>query len=779
MSRFPTRVAHACVQVSLPVARDAMARALLHETRASTPSDTATLGSLVLLPHQVDAVKRLRAALHEMHTALLADDVGLGKTYVALAVAQEYAHVLIIAPAALLPMWRSATVRARCVHARLESVQRFSRATPPHIPRVAGTLVIIDEAHHLRTPSTRRYRAVASVVAGCDLLMLSATPVHNAVNDLRALFALALGSQANQLTDSRLARLIVRRTQHDGRPLVAERPPLHMPHHPALLDAILALPAPLPAHDGAVAGALIRLGLLRAWCSSDAALARALRQRLLRGEALRQALQAGRHPTSAELRSWLVGEHEVQLAFPELLAGHTPETGPLLDVLSAHLDAARYLLRTHERASDGDHSRVHALRTIMGSHPDLPVVAFSQYSATVRAIGRALADIAGVGVLTAQRAWVAGGPISRREALAKFAPVAQGVPPPPSHQRIRLLLTTDLLAEGVNLQDAGVVVHLDLPWTDALRQQRVGRCARMGSPHNEVVVYRFEPPPQAEAAIELVARLERKARLSARLVGESGREAVQNEERRLASGASPARSRSPADAATTIRSLLLTWIADAIVGARPALESGTPCCAVVAEHSGFVSVVALRDGTSALVGGSSQRHALGVDRLRLTTSPQRLLEMLRAITVTAHPLVGATTSWPRACRMLLRWIDRQVLSAELGDSELCASPSHVRVRNAVSGVMADLSPAQRVALRSAHARALDVIARSHGFAAERALSEWLATARDTSTAAWLSQWALWPALAACVTTAAVTPPSRGQAPHVVAAVLFEARDRRE
>src|SRR5207344_2385706 len=97
------------------------------------------------------------------------------------------------------------------------------------------------------------------------------------------------------------------------------------------------LPAPLPAHDGAVAGALVRLGLLRAWCSSDAALTHALRRRILRGEALRHALEGGRHPTTAELRGWLVGDHEVQLAFPELMAGHAPETGPLLEVLTRHL----------------------------------------------------------------------------------------------------------------------------------------------------------------------------------------------------------------------------------------------------------------------------------------------------------------------------------------------------------------------------------------------------------------------------------------------------------
>lgn len=80
------------------------------------------------------------------------------------------------------------------------------------------------------------------------------------------------------------------------------------------------------------------------------------------------------------------------------------------------------------------------------------------------------------------------------------------------HERVRLLLTTDLLAEGVNLQDAGVVVHLDQPWTPTAIAQREGRITRIGSLHTEVHAYTLRPPGGGAALLAIASRLRRKAR---------------------------------------------------------------------------------------------------------------------------------------------------------------------------------------------------------------------------------------------------------------------------
>ncbi len=528
-----------------------MARAVL-----PAPVD-ATVGSVSLLPHQQQAVARLLRALRWYRGALLADDVGLGKTFSALAVATRYRHVHVLVPAGLLAMWRSALMRTGQSHVTLHSLHAASRGAPDLGPTSPDTLVIIDEAHALRNANTARYRHVASAVAGNHVLLLSATPLHNAPRDLSTIIGLFLGARSLRLREEQLAQLVVRRDAGlldagavtpeavtteavdpeavDSAPVPADAPvsppyltsrpiarrhrALIMPQHRATLDAILALPAPMPARDGAVATALIKLGLLRAWCSSDAALTHAIIRRILRTEALQAALQSDRHPTQQELRAWAVGDDHMQLAFPELMVAPTPTIVPPVQAVGQHLEALRTLRALHSQTSDADRLRTETLRRIRRAHADTPIVAFSQYTRTVQALYRALSDIAGVGMIAGSTARIASGAVTRTELLEHFAPRAHGRPPPPSHQAVRLLLTTDLLAVGVNLQDAAVVVHLDLPWTAALEAQRVGRIVRIGSSHAEVHVYRLAASTPLRQALRTEQRLARKLLLTRRLVG--------------------------------------------------------------------------------------------------------------------------------------------------------------------------------------------------------------------------------------------------------------------
>ena len=61
------------------------------------------LGEIELMPHQREAVTRLQAMLAEHGGALLADDAGLGKTFVALALAASHGGACVVAPAAPFP----------------------------------------------------------------------------------------------------------------------------------------------------------------------------------------------------------------------------------------------------------------------------------------------------------------------------------------------------------------------------------------------------------------------------------------------------------------------------------------------------------------------------------------------------------------------------------------------------------------------------------------------------------------------------------------------------
>src|ERR1051326_479159 len=93
---------------SLASARDRIAVCITGESL----QPAAPLGPLVMRPHQRRGVTRLMEILARFRGALLADAVGLGKTYVALAVAREHRSAIVVCPAVLRPMWQRAMQRS-------------------------------------------------------------------------------------------------------------------------------------------------------------------------------------------------------------------------------------------------------------------------------------------------------------------------------------------------------------------------------------------------------------------------------------------------------------------------------------------------------------------------------------------------------------------------------------------------------------------------------------------------------------------------------------------
>ncbi|MGW4888164.1 SNF2-related protein [Streptomyces graminearus] len=82
-----------------------------------------------------------------------------------------------------------------------------------------------------------------------------------------------------------------------------------------------------------------------------------------------------------------------------------------------------------------------------------------------------------------------------------------------------LLITTDMLAEGVNLQQASCVIHYDLPWNPKILEQRLGRIDRLGCPHPQVTSYTILPDIGLDLVLRLVDRLMAKTRVAAACVG--------------------------------------------------------------------------------------------------------------------------------------------------------------------------------------------------------------------------------------------------------------------
>lgn len=94
----------------------------------------------------------------------------------------------------------------------------------------------------------------------------------------------------------------------------------------------------------------------------------------------------------------------------------------------------------------------------------------------------------------------------------------------------QVIITTDVLAEGINLHRANVILNYDTPWNSTRLMQRIGRVNRIGSKDPCVYVYNFMPSAQGDAEIQLVRKAHTKLQSFHILFGEDSKIFSQDEE---------------------------------------------------------------------------------------------------------------------------------------------------------------------------------------------------------------------------------------------------------
>ena len=86
-----------------------------------------------------------------------------------------------------------------------------------------------------------------------------------------------------------------------------------------------------------------------------------------------------------------------------------------------------------------------------------------------------------------------------------------------------VIITTEVLAEGVNLHRANVILNYDTPWNSTRLMQRIGRVNRIGSKEPFVYVYNFFPSAEGDAQIQLVRKAHTKLQSFHVLFGEDSK----------------------------------------------------------------------------------------------------------------------------------------------------------------------------------------------------------------------------------------------------------------
>jgi SNF2 family DNA or RNA helicase len=391
--------------------------------------------------------------------AILADEVGLGKTIEAGLVLSELRlrgmarRCLIVAPTGLVGQWQEELDRKFALPSAVAkggALPPPSRDAPVVIASLAAArrapladalaadpwdLVVCDEAHRLRNPRSASGRLARSLRARY-LLLLTATPVENRLDDLFQLVSLVSPGLLGTAQEFR------RR------------------HGPAGADQARNL----PELQRRMRDVMVRHR------RSEVSLALPRR--------LAETLRLAPHPGEAELYeevSARVRAEGRQAAPSRLLALQAAQrmagSGP--DALAGPLAKLGWDDLARRARTVGPSSKDAALLALLDRHlaAGEKVVVFTSFLATLEHLRQLLADR---GVPAA----VYHGSLPR---AAKDAAVAR------FEAEVPVLLTTDAAGEGRNLQFCHVMVNVDLPWNPMQIEQRLGRLHRIGQRHDVLV----------------------------------------------------------------------------------------------------------------------------------------------------------------------------------------------------------------------------------------------------------------------------------------------------
>ena len=585
-----------------------------------------------LTQFQEDGLWRAKKMLRRHNGVIIADGVGLGKTFIAGELIREAAmerrqHVLVVAPATLRDgPWRSFLLKKR-LPVECISYQQLAQALSGRSGSGSGVLqfsldryamVVIDEAHAYRNEQTHRSESLRRLLQGSprkDVVMLTATPVNNSLWDLytllsyfipndaafadtgitslRAYFKHAMKQDPETLSPELLFdvldQIVVRRTRHfvkkfypnERIPINGEEVTITFPepkvrgvdyafdevlpgffsdvasalvHDPdeeeSGADNGLTLSRYMPSryrcdkevksHEMQVAG-LLRSGLLKRFESSVYAFANTCGKMVESHDNFLQLLDQGFVATGDELKEWAatdtddieefindndtlksVSEYEVDIlredvesdrkilhAFEERARGISRAEDPKLQSLIQELIAI--VKQAEEEGLSEDDKRQRR-----------KVLIFSYYADTVEWIRDHLKSVVAahniLDVYDGRIASTTGQQDNRKRVLFGFAPVSTEAPDT-GEDLFDIVVATDVLAEGVNLQQVRHIINFDLPWNPMRLVQRHGRIDRIGSPHDRVYIRCIFPDAELESLLELEDRLQLKIAQAAASIG--------------------------------------------------------------------------------------------------------------------------------------------------------------------------------------------------------------------------------------------------------------------
>ena len=559
-----------------------------------------------LAEFQEDAVRRIMTRLRKYGGVIVADSVGLGKTYIALKVIENFHlenrknRTLIVCPAQIRELVWKKELKDKVLPEYIVSqeeiasddyMRRVKRAVGSKLDEIE--LVVVDESHNFRNPLSKRWEHLFELInehiaakgKRPKILFLTATPINNSPWDLYWQLMLMFGMNDSaflkenipslteffrkvernpSLLNDLLNEISIRRTRDY---IIKNYPDAYIGDDPekkikfpqrilenidyelektykgmySEISNIIAneltmayyrmleyRKKTMEAEEEFELGRMISIGgifqtiLLKRLESSVEAFRISIRRQLEFLETLKGALESGKF-ISKSVFSKIIARNKFNTLsgedieeFLESLENGEVELedfnkeeyryDELIEDINKDIELFKKILDKTDKIKPEEDAKLTRLKEkLLKLSRDGQVVLFAYYADTLDYLFQEIKKDERFSKIRMEA-------ISSSGATAKSTNQRQEIVEKFINGEIDILLSTDVLSEGQNLQTAKYIINYDLHWNPTRMIQRAGRIDRIGSPHERIYIYNFFPEKELEELLNLLLTLQNKIR---------------------------------------------------------------------------------------------------------------------------------------------------------------------------------------------------------------------------------------------------------------------------
>jgi len=566
------------------------------------------------LQYQKQAVQQALKKLNEHNGVFLADVVGLGKTFIAAQLLQQIkGRILVICPPVLQSYWEESLHDFR-VPARVESLGKLDRVIRFGLDRF--DYIVVDETHRFRNEATRSYADLLDICRGKKVILVTATPLNNTIDDIFAQLKLfqaprnstipgipnlerffaslrkrfkgldrddpaykeTIKEVSAEIRERILKHVMVRRTRTDVITYFKNDteaqglffPELEDPRRiiyefegklESIFDQTIELLQgfryaryiPLLYYAGSKqlteferqqqrnVGGFMKGILIKRLESSFHAFRRSIRRFIESYERFIAMFDDGTVYISKDVDVYELLDNDDFDKLEKLIEEEKAQKYASEDFREAFPDDLHHDLDTLRQIEAlwknvNDDPKVASLIKQLEQDASLKgrrLIIFTESKETGEYLFEQLnAQYPGqVMFFSSQGGRTGNPPVTHKPSLARELIQAAFDPNQKENiNELRILITTDVLSEGINLHRANVLINYDLPWNPTRVLQRAGRINRLGTEHPKIFIYNFFPTSQSDEHLGLETNITNKIQMFHDILGEDARYLSDGEE---------------------------------------------------------------------------------------------------------------------------------------------------------------------------------------------------------------------------------------------------------